>query len=187
MLPKLYTLQGNPNLDPSRMNSVEAGLHFLRTIAEIHPGITWGELAVLTMRPELMRGWWTSLKRSVGDIKDGIGDVLKDTGSFIGSSVGSAVRLVTDEKVMTGVSRGAAAYASGGSTEAAADIFGKGNASEGLDVLATLGDAWKTITGQSKLPSQAPARAGLSWVNLALISSAVLAGIWVTRPKRKGA
>lgn len=108
-------------LDPRGKTDFDAGLIFLSTAARVFPGLTWRDLVTWNSRAgrPFMAGWWTDLKKSVGDIKDGIGDVVSDTVDLFGRKGGDVVRLATDDKVAETVLRAGAAYASGGASEAA--------------------------------------------------------------------
>lgn len=129
---KLVNLSGHgkPAINPElvkinirELDDVGAGLVFLRIVAEMYPGITWGQLMAMGENQKLS-GWWTDLKSGIGDIYSGgkevIGDVVKGTGDVLGSGI----RLLTDEEVTAGLARGGAAYASGGSSEGLMAILG---------------------------------------------------------------
>ena len=100
-------------MDPAGKSDFDAGLLFLGAIARMMPGLTWSDL----QRPQFMAGWLTDIGHAVGNLKDGIGDVLKDTFTTVGSAGGDVVRLATDPKVADTVSRAATAYATGGGSE----------------------------------------------------------------------
>lgn len=102
-------------MDPRGKSDFEAGLLFFAAAARMMPGLTWQDVA----NPQFMAGWFTDLKKAVGGVKDGIGDVLKDTTNFIGKKGGEAVRLASDPDVSSTVARGVAAYYTGGASEAA--------------------------------------------------------------------
>ncbi len=129
-------------MDPTGKSDFDAGLLFLSAVARQNPGLLWDDL----QRPEFLAGWWTSLKHSVGDVKDGIGDVLKDTFSTAGSATGDAVRLATDPDVAGSISRAASAYATGGASEGANSIMeaiGNIFTPKGQQAVADAGAAYK--------------------------------------------
>lgn len=103
-------------MDPRGKSDFEAGLLFFSAAARMMPGLTWQDVA----NPQFMAGWFTDIKKAVGGVKDGIGDVLKDTTNFIAKKGGEAVRLAADPDVSSTVARGVAAYYTGGASEAAA-------------------------------------------------------------------
>jgi len=120
---KITTLQGPGSslgiYDPSGLSPFEAGLLFLGLANQFYPGLTWGEMISHGQnRPVKLSGWLTDFTNFVGNVKDGIGDVISDTVGLVGSSGGDLVRLATDEQVLATVTRAAAAYASGGTSEA---------------------------------------------------------------------
>lgn len=102
-------------MDPRGKSDFDAGLLFFAAAARMMPGLTWQDIA----NPQFMAGWFTDLKKAVGSVKDGIGDVLKDTVNFVGKKGGEAVRLATDPQVADTVARAGAAYATGGASEGA--------------------------------------------------------------------
>lgn len=101
-------------MDPRGKSDFEAGLLFFAAAARMMPGLTWNDI----QNPQFMAGWFTDLKKAVGGVKDGIGDVLKDTTNFIAKKGGETVRLAADPDVSTTVARGVAAYYTGGASEA---------------------------------------------------------------------
>jgi len=139
---KLITMAGPSDVTLSSLSNFEAGLATLGLIARVYPGITFGKLAsIADGQSEVMAGWLTDIGKVVGNVKDGIGDVLKDTASAIGGGVGGAVRLVTDEKVIDGASRLGTAYATSGGSEGAKgflDTLGSGGQSV-IDFISSLG------------------------------------------------
>lgn len=150
MNPLLVTMRGPGEIDIPSLSNFEAGIAFLTLINRMSPGITFGQLAALIDTPERMGGWWTDLKRSVGDVKDGIGDVLKDTASAIGGGAGDAVRLVTDEKVLDAASRAATAYATGGGSEGVRNALGGTSGGGGMvdqfiGFISSLGSSFKGV------------------------------------------
>ncbi len=147
--PILVTMRGPARaLDVRTLSNFEAGIAALSLIGRMVPGLTFGQMAAMVDRPQGMAGWWSDLKSAAGDVKDGLGDVLKDTAGFIGETVGSSVRLVTDEKVVDGASRIGAAYAtSGGSEGVRAMLGGSSTGNETVDGLlnfiSSLGENFK--------------------------------------------
>jgi len=131
---KLVNLSGQPKkainpelakINIKELDDVGAGLVFLRIVAQMYPGITWGQLMAMKNNKNTMgRSLWDKFKNFTGDLYDGgaqlIGDVVGGTGDILGS----AVRLVTDEEVANGLSRAGAAYATGGSSEGLMAILG---------------------------------------------------------------
>lgn len=126
--PVLVTMRGPSGaLDVRALSNFEAGVAALSLIGRIVPGLTFGQMAAMVDRPETMGDLWSFTKRAVSTVSDGIGDVLKSTASYVGDSVGSAVRLVTDEKVIDGASRLGQAYATGGGSEGVRTMLGGSN------------------------------------------------------------
>lgn len=151
--PALVTMAGPNSLpDISRMSNFEAGIATLVLLAKAYPGIRFGDIPSL-MAPERMSGWWTDLKHAAGDIKDGVGDVLKDTFSNSANAAGDAVRLVTDEKVIDGVSRIGTAYATDGGSEGVRSLLGGGGSGSPVDALmdfiSNLGSSAKSANVQA--------------------------------------
>lgn len=156
MNPLLVTMRGPGELNIPALSNFEAGIAFLTLLNRMSPGLTFGQLAAAMDAPAgRLAGWWTDLKKSVGDVKDGVGDVLKDTWDGIGETAGSAVRLVTDEKVLDGASRIGAAYATWGGSEGARDFMksigggGGGGESGGavdslMNFISSLGSSFKS-------------------------------------------
>lgn len=128
--PALITMHGPKRnnargFDLSKMSNFEAGIATLILIDEVYPGAKFKDLPAIAARyhGEALSGWWTDFKSSVGDVKDGIGDVLKSTFSTVGGGAGDALRLATDEKVVSGATKWGTAYASGGASGIADEIF----------------------------------------------------------------
>jgi len=116
------------------LSDYEAGLAFLGMVNQIYPGVTMRQLGKLAYgnRIETMgRSFWerqvshvsdalsptktfNKVKEAVGDIKDGVGDVLKDTFDAIGDAGGSALRLFTDQKVVDGLNSSYESFTSSG-------------------------------------------------------------------------
>lgn len=181
MFSKLITMQGNPGLNPLKMNNFEAGIHFLATVSKIYPGVTFRELAALS-RTGRMNGWFTDLKHVAGDVKDGIADTLGSVTSKIGDVLGSATRLASDPNVASAVARGASAYATGGASEAAGAMFGQtGPADKNTGFMESLGDAWKSVLGAMGANKSDTAMAGFSWPAVLVIGSVVVGAIVFTR------
>lgn len=81
---ELMTLSGRRgvlNINPQELSDRDAGLYALAMLARFYPGQTMKE--IFTDSPELS-GWlgdaWRGLKSGVGDVKDGIGDTIRDVG-----------------------------------------------------------------------------------------------------------
>jgi len=146
--PALITMQGprRPGagaFDISKMSNFEAGVATLVLINDVYPGARFSDLPNIAARvsAEPLAGWWTSLKSGLGDIKDGIGDVLKDTFSTVGGGAGDAIRLASDPKVIDAASRAGSAYATGGASEGARSMGDKI-----FDFISTLGSSAKSAT-----------------------------------------
>lgn len=107
-------------MDPTGKSDFDAGLLFLGAVARMYPGLTWDDLQFPNQN---MAGWLTNLKHAVGDVKDGIGDVLKDTFTTVGGGAGDAVRLASDPQVASTITRAATAYETGGASEGANSIL----------------------------------------------------------------
>lgn len=107
--------QGAVFMDPRGKSDFDAGLMFFAAAARMLPGLEWTDV----QNPQFMAGWLTDLGKAVGNVKDGIGDVLKDTANFVAAKGGDTVRLAADPKVANTVTRAATAYATGGASEGA--------------------------------------------------------------------
>lgn len=102
-------------MDPRGKSDFDAGLLFFAAAARMMPGLSWRDI----QNPQFMAGWFTDLKKAVGTVKDGVGDVLKSTADYIGKKGGETVRLASDPQVADTVARAGAAYATGGASEGA--------------------------------------------------------------------
>jgi len=121
MNPLVVTMHGpGGQIDIRNVSNFEAGIAALTWANMLSPGITFGKLAQVadSLNAERMSGLTSFFKgvgnaivSGAGNIKDGIGDILKDTSNAIGGNAGDAIRLFTDEKVIDGASRIGAAYA----------------------------------------------------------------------------
>lgn len=172
--PLLVTMAGpRGGFDLDSMSNFEAGIAVLVALDKVYPGIRWRDLPALAGRPEIMGGWWTDLKKSVGDVKDGIGDVLKDTFDYVGEAGGATVRLATDEKVIDGASRIGTAYATNGGSEGIRQLFGGGGGSGSpadaiLSFLSGLGEKAKSANVQA---------AGMTGMSPAILPWAIGGGL----------
>ncbi len=139
---KLITLNGESKVNSSKemfsnwqqLDRTAAGLVFWKMVAEMFPGVKWKD--IFPQNPKGLSGWnlWRKAKNVVGEVGSGIKDVATSTGDVIavvgdklGDWGGDTVRLAAEEEVQEAVSRGAAAYFSGGASESAnavADMFG---------------------------------------------------------------
>jgi len=129
---KLITLNGNspktPNLefrDISKLSDFDAGLVFFKIASDMIPGLKFGDFL---QKPGL-HGWLTDFRKgitkTVGKVVEGTGDVLKNTGNWIGEKSGEAIRLASDKDVQDTIIRAGQAYATGGQSEALNSILGQ--------------------------------------------------------------
>jgi len=125
---KLITLNGESVQkkgfpDVSKLSDFDAGLIFLKMASEFKPGLKFGDFI---QRPGL-HGWLTNFTKSVtnivGKTVEGVGDVLKNTGDYIGEKAGSTIRLASDQDVQQAVIRAASAYATGGQSLAVESVL----------------------------------------------------------------
>jgi len=149
--PLLITMSGPGDVDLSQLSNFEAGILTLALIDRVYPGIRWRDLPAVAggFRPEVLNGWLTNLTRAVGNVKDGVGDVLKDTANYVGGAFGDTVRLATDDKVIDGAARLGTAYATGGGSEGVRQLFAGdvgGAANSFLDFVSGLGEKAKGMT-----------------------------------------
>jgi len=147
--PLLITMAGPGDIDLSNVSNFEAGIATLALINKLYPGVKWGDLPTLAaMAPgNSMRGWLTDIGKTIGNIKDGVGDVLKDTFTTVGGGLGDATRLVTSAPVMEAASRAGAAYATGGGSEAARGVLGQMFGSSGDAADAQISQLMDFISG----------------------------------------
>ncbi len=111
--------QGAVWMNPTGKSDFDAGLLFFGAMARMYPGLSWDDI----QSHQFMAGWFTDLSHAVGQVKDGIGDVLKSTYTTVGQGAGSAIRLASDPNVANTVSRAAAAFQTGGASEGANSIM----------------------------------------------------------------
>ena len=138
--------QGAVFMDPRGKSDFDAGLLFFAAAARMMPGLEWSDVT----NRQFMAGWLTDLGKSVGNLKDGIGDVLKDTANFVASKGGETVRLAADPKVADTITRAGAAYATGGASEGARgalDSFLSIFTPTGKQTVETAGAAYKQSFG----------------------------------------
>jgi hypothetical protein len=139
---KLTTLQGPGKPSPlfqnfKSLSDIDAGLLVMRQFADLNPGMTWRQLFAASQARrgnisgmgcptsataagrQFMAGcdWWDLVCKGQNFVSDVI-DVVGDAANWITDSAGNLVRLATDEDVMLAVTRAAAAYATGGQSEA---------------------------------------------------------------------
>jgi len=116
-------MSGPGDVAIDKMSNFEAGLAFLGVLNQLYPGIRFNQLRELAAGREVetMGGFslnpmdaFRSIKKVVGDIKDGAGDILKDTFDAVADKGGDAVRLATDEKVVNGATQLYSNYLTGG-------------------------------------------------------------------------
>jgi hypothetical protein len=132
----LVAMSGPSDIKLENLSNFEAGLAFLGVINQVYPGIRFSQLADLAEgRTEVMNGWLSNLNpmnavrsvsKTIGDAKDGIGDILKDTFTTVGSGAGDTLRLATDEKVLDGAFRLYEAYQTKGMSESSIMDFVNG-------------------------------------------------------------
>lgn len=189
MNPLLVTMHGPNELDVTSLSNFEAGIAFLTLVDKLVPGVSWDQLDALAKgygAGDRLSGWWTDLKHSVGDVKDGIGDVLKSTVDVVGGVGGSTVRLATSPTVISGVSQMGAAYATGGGSTAVTGLLqslgmSPDSSKQMTDFISSLGDNFKTQAGlqASSVGGGGGAMGGaLPWV---LAGGVVLVLLAVTR------
>lgn len=174
----LITMAGPSNgLDVRSMSNMEAGLAFLGLANQVHPGITWGQLVELgTGNGQYMgRSFWDKVGGALGDVKDSVSDVVSKTVSTVGDVAGSAIRLVTDEKVIDGASRLGTAYVSGGQSEAAKGVLGQLG-----DFVSHIGATVKD-TASGGAAATGPAASYLKPVNIAIAGVVVVGVVLVAR------
>lgn len=188
--PMLVTMSGpspvleDGSIDVTRLSNFEAGLAMMGLIHRVYPDVTFGELPKLAYAPgaEFMgRGFWerqlshvtdtlspgkvfNSVSSGVGDVKDGIGDVLKDTFNSSGDAGGNVVRLLTNKKVIDGANSSYASFTDSGGIVGAiggkgiSNIFGGGDSSSSgtagnslMDWITHLGAATKAKAAQADM------------------------------------
>ncbi len=190
--PLLVSMSGPMDFDYNKMSDFEAGLGALALIGQLYPGITFGQLPDLALkRPVAMGGWLTDLTKgvtsAVGNVKDGIGDVLKDTFTTVGGAGGDVVRLATDKNVLQGASAIGGAYLTGGASAALDGILGNGGAGSGdalTTFLSALGLNFKSLANQTA-PTNAPAIGGTNVLPWVAAGGAVLLVVLLTRGGRR--
>lgn len=186
MNPLLITMAGPNDIDMSNLSNFEAGIATLALINRVYPGVKWGDLPVLaSLRDgEPMRGWLTDIGKTIGNVKDGIGDVLKDTFTTVGGGAGDAVRLVTSAPVMDAATRAGAAYATGGGSEAARGVLGQlfGSSGDAMDSqVSQLMDFISGLGSNAKAGPGGAAGAGVNFLPWALGAVAVLGIVMIAK------
>lgn len=175
----LITMSGpSGGLDVRNMSNMEAGLAFLGLVNQVHPGITWGQLVELGKNGGrfMGRSFWDKVGGALGDVKDSVSDVVSKTVGTVGEVAGSAIRLVTDEKVIDGASRLGTAYATGGQSEAAKGILGQIG-----DFVSHIGSTVKDTANANAAGAASPAASYLKPVNIAIAGVAVVGVVLVVR------
>lgn len=181
--PMLITMAGPQGgaIDMSKLSNFEAGILTLGVINQLYPGIKFGQLPALAMgtRGQTMgRKWWEkalatvnpveqfhNVSGVVGDVKDGIGDVLQDTFSSSGDAGGGLVRLLTDKKVIDGANSSYSSFTDSGGIFGAvggsglSDFFGGGD--EGDSKAAGMWDFITNLGSNAKGNAQLSGVAGL--------------------------
>lgn len=125
--PMLVTMSGpsdSSGIDIQSLSNFEAGVAMLGVIHRLYPGITFGQLPEIAGRARayggdtMGRSWLarqvSTVSHAVGDLKDGIGDVVKSTFDTAAGAGGDVVRLLTDKKVVDGASSAYDTFASSG-------------------------------------------------------------------------
>lgn len=176
MNPTLITLSGptGPVNDSEflALDDLNAGIVFLAHVAKLYPGITWGQLPALAAQAasgrESMSGWFTDLGHAVGSVTRSAGSVIKDAIGVTGDVAGSAIRLVTDQKVLSGVTQIAGAVATDGGSVAAQGISG-----DLMDFVKNLGGSFKSMISSG---GDAPGQNQASMFGSAKMLPWVLAG-----------
>lgn len=133
MKPELITMRGPSDSSfYEGVDDITLGLLVLDAIAKENPGITVSGMLNLaaSRKNETMAGYGVGdFFRQVGNVVkapiDYVGDKISDAVGMVGRVGGDTVRLAADEQVQAGVSRLAAAYATGGTSEAAGGIGSK--------------------------------------------------------------
>ena len=203
--PLLITMNGPDSVQVENLSNFEAGVLFLSLVNATYPGIKLSEMMQLsTMEPVVMGRTFlerqlgnlskagtklgNALVSTTGNIKDGIGDVLKDSVNLIGTVGGSAVRLAADPAVSDLAIRAGSAYATGGGSEGVKGVIeqmtggknpnGKPNSlADGImDWISGLGQTTKSTVKDSK--SSTP-----TWLVPVGIGGAVILAIALMRKK----
>lgn len=144
MSSRLITMSGPVMVDVAELSNFEAGVLALAELNRAVPGITWGQLAAGVDRGA-MNGWLTDIGKSVSrtvskggsavmDVGRGAGDLVKNAFDATGSKMGDAVRLLTDEKVIDGATKGYTAYTDSGGVAGfwgGSSFFGDSGSSSG--------------------------------------------------------
>lgn len=165
-------LQNDPivNINPNDLSDVDAGIQALYIVAAMHPGITWGDFL---SRNSLGRKWY---ERWIGDPAKSLvswtGDTISNVGDKLGDWGGSTVRLITDERVSSGLSNYGAAYLTGGGSEAAKSLFGG---------KADLGSVLEFLGGLGKKSKQSVEAAGLDMNTLIIFGGGLLLVVLLLR------
>ncbi len=189
--PLLVTMSGPMDFDYNKMSDFEAGLGALALIGTLYPGVKFGDLpALAAKRPIAMGGWLTDLTKgvtsAVGNIKDGVGDVLKDTVSAVGGVGGDVVRLATDKNVLQGASAIGGAYLTGGASAALDGVLGSSGPSGNAitDFLTTLGLNFKSLANQVAPGTASPNPSGANVLPWVAAGGAVLLVVLMTGRRR---
>lgn len=143
MNPLLVTMRGPGEIDIASLSNFEAGIAALSLIGRAIPGITFGDLVRMNQDGR-MGDLWTFTKR----VGSAIGDTVSNVVDKVGSVAGSAVRLITDEKVIDGASRIGQAYATSGGSEGVRSMFGGGaEGNQVVDFISQIGEFFKGVSG----------------------------------------
>lgn len=198
MNPLLVTLRGPGQIDLSSLSNFEAGVVFLSLVDQLAPGIKFGELPALAASGRMAgfnlfravgnlvgdtasgvvsvgKGAAKGIYEGAGALKDGVGDVFKSTFTTAADASGDTVRLLTDEKVLDGISRIGSAYASQGGSEGVRKLFSGDSGQKVLDFFSALGDSFKSEGGAVATSSSS------SWLPWALGGGAVLLTVMLVR------
>ena len=145
---KLITLSGNSietnkndkvlrNVNLNELDPLGRTLFILKAVSDEYPGITWGKLREMYQNDKIAMGsaWYD---RFGTQMKEGL---VKGV-DLLGNLGGDAADLLKDNKIAQGVARGAAAYASGGTSVGAealfSNIFGPEKSKKIVDAFAGL-------------------------------------------------
>ena len=180
-IPTLVTMHGQSVLEFTDLSNFEAGVILLAEINKRVPGITWGQLAA-TVKRGTMAGWNPfravgNLAKDVGsavmDVTRSSGDIVGDAFDATGETIGAAVRLFTDKKVIGGMNDAYKGFTDGGGVAGfwgSGSLFGGGeegeekNAAQGIwDFITNLGAGGKKAAADGASVGGIGAVPGVVW------------------------